>query len=141
MKCESQRIPNTLLDRVATGASALEIADAAVGQWMRIHAALAPVIGDRGVAALYRRSLSLTRRSYPWFESVTDSACENQIFGCLVEELSQHSAADAAVANGALLQTFNDLLATLVGASLTRRLMEPVWNALSSGAAAQARMP
>ena len=139
MKCESQRIPTTLLDRVAAGASAPEIAEAALAIWMRVHAALAPVIGDRGVAALYKRSLSLTRKTYPWFEAVSDSACEDLIFGCLVEELSQQSAADAAVANGALLQTVNDLLATLVGSSLTRRLLEPVWTTLKSGAAAQDR--
>ena len=126
---------------MAAGASATEIADAALAIWMRVHAALAARPGRPRRCRAVQAKPQPYAQELSWFESVTDSACENRIFGCLAEELSQHPAADAAVANGALLQTFNDLLATLVGASLTRRLLEPVWVALSSGAAAQARMP
>ena len=48
------------------GADAVQIADAAVAIWARVHAALAPLIGQRGSAALYKRSLHLARADYSW---------------------------------------------------------------------------
>ncbi|TXH34301.1 MAG: hypothetical protein E6Q92_13075 [Burkholderiaceae bacterium] len=49
---------------------ALRVADAAVTAWRELDAALSPIIGQRGVAALYQRSLYLTRIDYPWLAGV-----------------------------------------------------------------------
>src|SRR5687768_10983754 len=50
----------------APEARAGQIADAAVAIWQAIDAALAPVLGQRGVVALYQRSLHLASQTYPW---------------------------------------------------------------------------
>ena len=43
----------------------------------------------------------------------------------------------AVAANAALLQNFQDLLTSLIGLSLTERLLSPVWDKPSSGQAEQ----
>lgn len=52
-------------------------------------------------------------------------------------EFAQQSSADAASAGSVLLQTFYDLLASLVGLSLTERLLRSVWANSSRGPPAQ----
>ena len=54
--------------------------------------------------------------------------------------LAQQSSADAA-GDGALLQTFYDLLASLVGPSLTERMLRSIWKTSTSGAPAQDTSP
>ena len=61
--------------------------------------------------------------------------------GALTSELSQQTAAVAASAGGRLLQTFCELLISLIGLSLTDRLLRPVWATLLSGASAQESTP
>ena len=51
--------------------------------------------------------------------------------------LSQQTAANAAAAHDAMLQTFQDLLDNLIGRSLTQRLLQAVWDQPSSGDAVQ----
>ena len=49
-----------------TARDAEQVADAIVAIWLEIDQALHPIIGHRGVAALYNRSLHLTAAAYPW---------------------------------------------------------------------------
>ena len=62
----SRRWPAPLADRVTDGADAEQVADAIVAIWLEIDQALNPIIGHRGVAALYNRSLNLTAAAHPW---------------------------------------------------------------------------
>ena len=48
-------------------------------------------------------------------------------FTALRRELSQQTKADALAANGALLHSLSQLLTNLIGASLTGRLLQSVW--------------
>lgn len=122
---------------VAEGANAHQAADATVATWRDIHTALSPIVGKRGVAALYARSLHLTRAAHPLLADVQDGAFSFDEFASLHAALSRQAAPNAAAASAALLQTFIDLLTKLVGASLTERLLRPVWHAPTSGEAAQ----
>lgn len=47
--------------------------------------------------------------------------------------LSQQDGIEATATNAALLQHFQEVLTTLIGASLTERLLRPVWDITSSG--------
>ena len=49
-------------------------------------------------------------------------------FAALRSVLSQQRSAQVVAANGALLQTFYDLLSSLIGVSLTERLLRSVRN-------------
>lgn len=105
---------------------AAQIADLSVSTWRAVDAALSPVIGQRGVAALYKRSLYLTRADHPCLSAVYEGELGPGEFAGLHTALSAQSNADAAAANGALLQAFHDLLANLIGALLTRQLLRSV---------------
>jgi hypothetical protein len=115
-----------LTQLAAEGADALGIADCAVAVWRDLDAALSPIIGRRGVAALFKRSLLLTA---PEHTSLVAAHWEVQAegdFEALRVSLKQQSVADAIATNGALLQQFIDLLTTLIGKSLTERLLQSV---------------
>jgi hypothetical protein len=62
-------------------------------------------------------------------------------FAGLRAALATQSSAEAADANAAVLQTFHDLLTSLIGASLTERLLRPVWGSLTGGDAPQDTTP
>ena len=123
---------NSLLPMAAAGADARRIGEASAAVWRAIDAALAPVIGARGSAALYKRSLHLARASYPLLADVHETGSEAGDFSGLRTVLSRQTAADAAAAHDALLHIFHDLLAELVGGSLTRRLLQSAWGPSSS---------
>ena len=119
---------------MATGdGNAERIADAAVSAWCDVHAALSPVIGHRGVAALYKRSLYLTQVAHACLTPVHEGELVPGNFSALRAALSQQTSQDAAAAHGALLQAFYDLLTNLIGASLTDQLLRSVIDKLSDG--------
>jgi hypothetical protein len=120
--------------RLATAdGNAERIADAAVSAWRDVDAALSPVIGQRGVAALYKRSLYLTQAAHACLAPVHEGEILPGDFSALRAALSQQTTQDAAAGHGALLQAFYDLLSNLVGASLTEQLLRSVLDKLSDG--------
>jgi hypothetical protein len=118
-------------------ADATQIADAMVSTWLEIDAALRPVIGQGGVAALYKRSLYLTAPAHTWLTSTHEGIHAPMDLVMLRAVLAQQSNATAAAGSRALLHTFNELLASLVGPSLTERLLRSVWANSLSGLPAQ----
>lgn len=100
-----------------------EIADGVVAIFEEIEAALSPIIGVLGVDALYRRSLQLARAEHPWLLAAKDGSPLTLQLVVLRTALSQQPSAAATVAGSKILQTFHDLLATLVGGPLTERLL------------------
>lgn len=102
------------------------IAAATVTLWRQVAARLTPVIGTRGVDVLLDRSLHLTSGSFPWLDSGADrgrTSMVDDIKACL----ERQETAAAAVASCELLTAFCELLANLIGHSLTDRLLRPVW--------------
>lgn len=137
MQNKAPRVPTAIARLLAEGADASRMAAATVAAWLAIEAALSPIIGLRGVAAMYKRSLFLTRSEFPWLGAVYEGALGPSEFASLQGALSRQSDADAAAASAALLQSFNSLLASLIGESLSERLLRSVWESHSSGSAAQ----
>jgi hypothetical protein len=139
---EARRIAAALVHRVGDDAGPERVGEEIVAVWTAIDAALSPIIGHRGVAALYTRSLQVTSTSHPWLSNTRADSLGSMNLESLKSNLSQqHSATAAAAAGGALLQTFRDLLATLVGPSLAERLLRTVWDTSLSGLSAQDTTP
>lgn len=139
MPSETPRIEAALTnpqDPHAPGRSAAEIADTAVLTWHAVHATLTPVIGARGVHALYRRTLYVTRDDHPWLDRARVAA-EPDDFTDLRTALAQQTSAVAADGHSALLRHFLELLKSLIGESLTERLLRSVWTSLPGGDAAR----
>ena len=121
--------------RSRDGANSARLADAAVSQWQAIDAALAPIIGNLGVAALYHRSLFLSFKAHPWLDH--ERSPDVLDLPALRALLAGRDAADVSEASATLLRTFMDLLASLVGAPLAERLLGPLWAQSPDGTAAQ----
>ena len=115
------------------GANVTQIADGAVAIWRAVDKALSPVIGQRGSAALYERSLHLAQAEYLWLGAAYQGAAEPGGFAALRAALVQQTPEQAAAAQDFLLHTFINLLTDLIGTSLTRRLLQSAWDLPSNG--------
>ncbi|PTU75346.1 hypothetical protein DBO85_05620 [Pseudomonas mangrovi] len=102
-----------------------------------MHVALTPVIGQQGVAALYRRSLHLCATQHPHLASICGSAQAAKGLSSLNAVLAEQSQADGLLFGEVLLTTFYTLLTTLIGPSLTARLLRDVWEPSLSDAPSQ----
>jgi hypothetical protein len=88
---------------------------------------LAPVIGAQGVDVLFSRSLHLTSAAFPWLATAGDRGGSTAQLASLKARLAGRELDISAEASCALLVTFTELLATLIGESLTGRLLGPIW--------------
>jgi hypothetical protein len=126
-----------LAHRVGRDADAAQVAEAMAATWREIDAALAPVIGRGGVAALYKRSVHLTRTAHPWVDTLLGGVQGGMDLAALRSLFAAQGSAEACACGNDLLQTFYQLLGSLIGASLTERLLRSVWATSSSGTPAQ----
>ncbi len=108
-----------LVHQYEKNANSLQIANAIILRWQDIEQSLCPILGRRGVAALFKRSLHITSQTYPWLAGTYNGIN----FTLLKGTLDQQSSADVIAAGDALMQTFYELLTNLVGSSLTERLL------------------
>lgn len=139
---ESSRFTAPLARRVAEGAGSREIADAVGAMWSDIASALQPVVGRRGVAALFRRTLHLATARYPWL--VPPKAERADALDSLAELATLFAAQPPTVAMEAgseLFTIFRELLTTLIGARLSERLLQAAWSPPSSAPSAQDPSP
>ncbi|OPB01031.1 hypothetical protein BFW87_01135 [Pseudomonas fluorescens] len=104
-------------------------------------AALAPIIGQQGVAALYRRSLHLCVSNHPRLAHTYDSVLATMDLIALKSALVEQNETDALFFGEVLLTTLYELLTTLIGPSLTARLLADVWLPSSSDTSSQEISP
>ena len=117
------------------------VADTMVWAWRDIAEVLVPLVGQLGVAALFNRSLHLTHKTFPWL-AVPPAGIEAAIdLDALHALLNLQGAVSATAGGEALLRNFRDLLATLIGQSLTERLLFPVWEKYLNASPAQDPSP
>lgn len=129
---ESERTA-PLARRGGPDATAAQIAQAMAEIWREISVVLSPIIGSRGVAALYGRSLYLTAAAHPWLAALSERQQAEMDLAALEALAARQSSADATAGGTALLQAFHQLLASLIGPALTARLLRSVWADSSSG--------
>ena len=143
MQRDASYFQTTLRHQAAQGAEAARIAEMAIAAWRNVDTALSPIIGTGGVTALYRRSVFLTVRTYPWMATATENGGSLRLDGLdsLQSALAEQTGVIAAAANCALLQTFCDLLSGLIGAPLTEHLLQSAWDAPSCGLTDQEHSP
>jgi hypothetical protein len=116
----------SLMRQFKENANTLQIANTILSTWQDVDVGLRPIIGPRGVAALYKRTLYLTSRTYPWLAGAHEGTHTIIDFDALKAAFEQQNDSDAADAGNALLETFYELLTTLVGTSLTKRLLRSI---------------
>jgi hypothetical protein len=98
-------------------------------------------VGEQGLAALYRRTVHQTTMQHPWLSGRDEGLPADTEPAALAALIARQSGTDAAAAADGFLLGFQALLASLIGPSLTARLLRTVWDNPSSGTAAQDTSP
>ncbi|AMB85479.1 hypothetical protein AWM79_09275 [Pseudomonas agarici] len=106
-----------------------------------MNAALMPIIGQQGVGALHRRSLQLCACAHPRLAGTYDRVQAALDLTALKSVLLEQSEADALFFGEVMLTTFYELLTTLIGPSLTARLLRDVWEPSLSDTPSQENSP
>ena len=123
----SRRVTAPLTERTGVDATAAQTAVAFGIIWSELDAALSPIVGPRGVEALGQRSLKLISTLHPWLAAGQPGEPTRFEPLRLAPLLAQHSNEEAQAAGNAFLQTFHGLLSSLIGLSLTDRLLHAAW--------------
>lgn len=116
-----------LAQEVGTGADARAIAAATRRLCEHFAHRLTPLLGDGGVAAIYTRCLYLAQRQFPVRALVDTSDPERDLFTRVQQFLEHQQPAVATEAAVVVLTTAGELLASLIGKSLTKRLLHEAW--------------
>ncbi|WP_253254265.1 hypothetical protein [Xanthomonas arboricola] len=130
-----------ILERqVAAGAEASTIASTVVAMLQQIEKVLTPILGQRGVAALFWRALFLTKDDFPWLDEAfvaAEASDDRNAVETAGVVLSRQSTEVAAAGGAAFVHTFHEVLVSMIGPTLTERLLRSVWVSFSSGLSAQ----
>ena len=122
------RLGDAMTRLASEGADAAQIADVAVRTWQDINSALVPIVGQHGSSALHDRSRHMASGSHTWLSQVHEDPNRPGEFAALRASLLRQSSITAAAATHAQLRAFRDVLARLVGESLTENLLRGVWD-------------
>jgi hypothetical protein len=121
-------LPGPLRKRFANDVGAAAVAAAAVELWREVDCSLRPIIGQRGVVALFNRSGQLTALEHPWLEGVRQDPDAELQLSVIANVFSQQEARAAISGGDALLLAFHQLLGALIGMSLSERLLPPAFS-------------
>ncbi len=99
------------------------VANATIQTLRQVNIILTPVIGEVGVNVLFKRSLHLTSRTFPWLTIAENHGDTGDLLANLSARLAGRDTDEAVEASSALLAGFTELLATLIGDSLVETLL------------------
>jgi hypothetical protein len=99
------------------------VANATIQTLRQMNVILTPVIGEVGVNVLFKRSLHLTNRTFPWITTAENHGDTGDFLASLGARLAGRDTNEAVEASSALLAGFTELLATLIGDSLVETLL------------------
>jgi hypothetical protein len=122
-----------LAGRVGSGADGAEIALAVADIWRDMEALLRPIIGQRGVRAIYQRSVHAASAAHPWLAPQAQDPAGEMDLAALQSLFAKQPAPQALACANALLLGFHGILSSLIGPSLTSRLLQVAWGAPAAG--------
>ena len=125
---QREAIRRTLACHAGDIADASAIAEATLSIWHQMAARLLPVIGARGVDVLLNRSLFQTGTVSPLLANSVDQGDRVTVLANIKTRLAGSQTNIAAETSYTLFTTFSELLISLIGESLTERLLGPVWS-------------
>ncbi len=121
----SHKIVVSTAQRSGENPSAARIAEAVVATLREISAILTPMIGQGEFCALYRRSLHLCTSLNPCLNKTHERVDDD--FARLRCLLEQQNIDTATIYGDELLNTFYELLNSLIGISLSEHLLRSAW--------------
>ena len=99
----------------------------AMRSWQQLATQLTPYIGEAGFCALYGRAIRLTQSGYDWLPSPSSTASPKTLFEITAQALENVDGIVAAQANATLLETFTNILSTLIGEVLATQILNSAW--------------
>jgi len=105
-----------------------KVADASITLWEQIATQIISIIGEGGFNSLYARSVFLTRSTFPLLAVGPLPPEADQRFAGLKISLEGKTPAQASEANSLLLNTFTDILVSLIGEPLTANILRSAWS-------------
>jgi hypothetical protein len=129
----SEKIAAALIGLLEGHVDAAMVAGVVGRTWIDIESALSPVLGKRGVAALYKRSLHLSGPGHGWLSEIEEASTSVIDFDVLQKAFIGQGNAEATSAAIAMLKAFCELLISLVGVALTERLLSPLLISFKAG--------
>ncbi len=94
---------------------------------------VASLVSEDGFNFLLERTLFLTAQAYPWINAEPASSAETELDNLRLT-LATRTHEDALAASAALLSSFVDLVASLIGDSLTDGILRAAWGDDALGA-------
>jgi hypothetical protein len=127
-----QMILDVLAPRSGDDVDCRAVADRALWSWEQMAFHLQPLIGEAGFQALYARTVHLTIPHFSGLTPARQSESLDAAFRKLRADLEVLAPAEAVQASKMLLDTFTELLSTMIGESLTSRILRSAWTDESS---------
>lgn len=121
--------PQAVLMWLETDHSLL-LARRSVQLWAAIADELMPIVGDRGLIALFNRCIDICGTTFPWLLRAPARSSPPRCFDTLGAQLSEREPRDGLAASRALFGTFHDLLLMLIGEPLAGGVFEAAWRDL-----------
>lgn len=118
------------IQRLVVSQPGASVADVSVSLWVRLSAELVLLIGDGGFLPLYRRSVQLSAANFPWLQPASVEVpleSGSTRFAGLKRSIDGQDADEASQASAFLLNTFIDMLARLIGETLTIGILRSAW--------------
>jgi len=104
-----------------------EGADAAIVLWEKLATEVISIVGEGGFDSLYARSVFLSQSRFPWLAAGSSSPQAAHRFAPLKTSLAAQTPVQASEANRLLLTTFTDIVASLIGETLTTGILRSAW--------------
>jgi hypothetical protein len=115
---------------VGDPSSAEQVAAGATRICEKLTRYLAGIVGQSGIRTLLDRSLTLTRKAFPWLPGV-GARSEASPWATLHACLAEQDAAQAGAAFTTFLASFMALFGRLIGDALVARLLHEIWPEVS----------
>jgi len=122
-----EAIQTVLAVRAGSVNDASALAQATVDRWRELTSQLAPVIGTGGVKVLFGRAVQQASANYPWLAVPVEDEIDAALLVNLEARFAGQDRATVEKAIATVLWNFVELLTTLIGESLTDRLLCPAW--------------
>jgi hypothetical protein len=128
-----QMISRLLTQKPGGAANAGALAEQVLWLWEQIAFHLTPLIGVTGFHTLYARALHLASPECPGFSSVQPGTAVESLFQTLKDDLSALDHCDAQRCGNTLLNTFTDLVESMIGEVLMAQILRSAWVGQSHG--------
>ena len=130
-----ERASELLAQEGAAGSADGRVGTAAGRVYDKLHAHLAPLVGDVGVEMLFVRSAKLAQGEFAWLAKVSDLEGSTKLRECL----HAHDPAVATESAAALFGNFFALITTFIGERLTTQVLRRAWLTFDESAPTETR--